>query len=76
MGAVFALPWTRLPGWYDALPRLADVGFRTVAMTLDTDAMNLSQLASLAQADKVCIIVGSEGPGLSSRWLTTAAFPC
>jgi len=72
MGAVFALPWTRLPDWYDALPGLADVGFRTVAMTLDTDAEKLSELTSLAHADKVCIILGSEGPGLSSRWLSTA----
>jgi len=72
MGAVFSLPWTRLPNWYDALPGLADVGFCTVAMTLDADAKHLTDLASLAQADKVCIIVGAEGPGLSSRWLSTA----
>jgi tRNA G18 (ribose-2'-O)-methylase SpoU len=41
-------------------------------MTLDSDAENLADLTSLAQADKVCIILGSEGPGLSSRWLSTA----
>src|SRR5688572_21576495 len=34
MGAVFALPWTRLPDWYDALPAVAAHGFTTVALTL------------------------------------------
>jgi tRNA G18 (ribose-2'-O)-methylase SpoU len=72
MGAVFSVPWTRLPDWYDALPQLASVGFRTVAMSLGTDAMNVAELAGLARADKVCLILGSEGPGLSSRWLSTA----
>jgi tRNA G18 (ribose-2'-O)-methylase SpoU len=72
MGAVFSLPWTRLPDWYDALPTLRDAGFRTVALTLEPDATNLADLASLAQADKLCIILGSEGPGLSPRWLSTA----
>ena len=72
MGAVFSLPWTRLPDWYDALPWLTDAGFRTVAMSLDQDAANLADFASTAQADKLCIILGSEGPGLSSRWLSTA----
>ncbi len=38
MGAVFALPWTRLPDWYDAMPLLARHGFTTVALTLADDA--------------------------------------
>jgi len=72
MGAVFSLPWTRLPDWYDALPRLSDAGFHTVALTLGNSAENLADSASLAQADKLCIILGSEGPGLSQRWSTSA----
>ncbi len=34
MGAVFTMPWTRLPDWYDALPALTEAGFTTVALTL------------------------------------------
>src|SRR6185312_7822756 len=34
MGAVFTMPWTRLPDWYDALPDLTSRGFTTVALTL------------------------------------------
>ncbi|WP_341230652.1 RNA methyltransferase, partial [Nocardioides salarius] len=39
MGAVFTLPWTRLPEWYDALPALSARGFTTVALTLADDAV-------------------------------------
>ncbi len=35
MGAVFSLPWTRLPDWYDALPQLSRAGFTTLALTPD-----------------------------------------
>ncbi len=38
MGAVFAMPWTRVPDWYDALPSLSAAGFTTVALTLADDA--------------------------------------
>lgn len=72
MGAVFSLPWTRLPDWYDALPRLSAAGFHTVALTLDERAENLAGAAGLSQVNKLCIILGSEGPGLSSRWLASA----
>ena len=34
MGAVFTVPWTRLDGWYDALPAVSAAGFTTVALTL------------------------------------------
>ena len=34
MGAVFTLPWTRLPSWETALPDLSSAGFTTVALTL------------------------------------------
>ena len=43
MGAVFALPWTRLPDWYDALPALSERGFTTVALTLADDAVPVEE---------------------------------
>ena len=46
MGAVFALPWTRLPDWYDALPDLERRGFTTVALTLAADAVPLEEAVS------------------------------
>ncbi|MDQ3484837.1 MAG: RNA methyltransferase [Actinomycetota bacterium] len=72
MGAVFSLPWTRLDDWYDAMPRLAEEGFITVAMTLAEGAENLTELAPEIGTERICIVLGSEGPGLSSRWMTSA----
>lgn len=66
MGAVFALPWTRLPDWYDALPDLAARGFETVALTLADSAEPLDRaLSGLAE---VALVLGGEGHGLSDRW--------
>jgi len=70
MGAVFSLPWTRLPDWYDALPALAAEGFTTVALTLADDAVELEE--AVAGLDKVALVLGSEGHGISPRWQTTA----
>jgi len=66
MGAVFAVPWTRLPDWYDALPHLSARGFTTVALTLADDAVALDQ--AVAGLDRVALVLGSEGHGLSARW--------
>lgn len=70
MGAVFQLPWTRLPDWYDALPALSDAGFTTVALTLADDALPIDETVS--GLDKVALVLGSEGHGLSPRWEAAA----
>jgi tRNA G18 (ribose-2'-O)-methylase SpoU len=66
MGAVFTVPWTRLPDWYDALPSLADRGFTTVALTLADDATPVED--AVDGVERVALVLGSEGHGLSSRW--------
>jgi tRNA G18 (ribose-2'-O)-methylase SpoU len=70
MGAVFALPWTRLPDWYDALPAVATHGFTTVALTLADDAAPIEE--AVAGVDRLALVLGSEGHGLSERWQHTA----
>jgi len=70
MGAVFTLPWTRLPDWYDALPTLSAAGFTTIALTLAVDAAPIEQ--AVAGLDRVALVLGSEGHGLSRRWETSA----
>jgi tRNA G18 (ribose-2'-O)-methylase SpoU len=76
MGAVFSVPWTRADDWYDTLPRLAAAGFTTVALTPDETAEPLADLAAWASASdpppRLAIVVGSEGPGLTPRWLSVA----
>ncbi len=70
MGAVFSLPWARLPEWSSALPDLVDAGFTTVALALRPDAQDLAQVARALPDDaKVALIVGTEGAGISERWL-------
>ena len=66
MGAVFALPWTRLPDWKDALPDLSRLGFTTVALTLADDAQPVHD--AVAGLDRVALVLGSEGHGLSRHW--------
>ncbi len=70
MGAVFSVPWTRLPDWYDALPALSAYGFTTVALTLAPDAQPIE--TAVAGIDRVALVLGSEGHGLSSRWEESA----
>lgn len=70
MGAVFSLPWTRLDDWYDALPMLEREGFTTVALTLAEDASPLEE--AVADVDRLALVLGSEGPGLSERWQRSA----
>jgi tRNA G18 (ribose-2'-O)-methylase SpoU len=66
MGAIFSTPWTRVPDWYDALPSLSAAGFTTVALTLAPDAVPIE--SAVAGLDRVALVLGSEGHGLSSRW--------
>jgi tRNA G18 (ribose-2'-O)-methylase SpoU len=70
MGAVFALPWTRVPDWYDALPDLSARGFTSVALTLAPDAVPLEE--AVAGLDRVALVLGSEGHGLTQRWEPSA----
>ncbi|MGL5825993.1 MAG: TrmH family RNA methyltransferase [Nocardioides sp.] len=70
MGAVFAVPWARVPDWYQALPELSSRGFSTVALTLGADARPLE--VAVGHLDKVALVLGSEGNGLSTRWEAVA----
>jgi tRNA G18 (ribose-2'-O)-methylase SpoU len=70
MGAVFATPWTRLTDWYDALPDISARGFTTVALTLAGDADPVDR--AVAGVDRVALVLGSEGHGLSPRWERSA----
>jgi len=70
MGAVFSTPWTRVPDWYDALPALSARGYTTVALTLADDATPVED--AVRGVDKVALVLGSEGHGLSLRWERSA----
>ncbi|SDS04602.1 TrmH family RNA methyltransferase [Microlunatus soli] len=72
MGSVFSLPWARLEDWGGAVGMLHEHGFRTVALALANDAVDLDQARRLLQSDqqtKIAILLGTEGAGLSRRWI-------
>lgn len=70
MGAVFTMPWTRLPDWYDALPALSSAGFTTVGLTLAADSTPIE--SAVAGVERLALVLGSEGHGLSPRWEQSA----
>ena len=71
MGAVFSMPWTRLPDWYDALPDA--VGPRASPRSRSPSPTTPSPIEeAVAGLDKVALVLGSEGHGLSPRWEQSA----
>lgn len=72
MGAVFAIPYARMTDWYAGLAELREAGFQTLALTPDQSATPLDKVA---MTDRVALLLGSEGDGLSSRWLREADEP-
>ena len=70
MGAVFTVPYARIEDWYDALPSVSAAGFTTVAMTLADDATDIED--AVAGLDRVALVLGTEGSGLSPRWEQSA----
>ena len=70
MGAVFAIPYARMTDWYDGLAELKSAGFLTLALTPDERATPIT--AALRDAGRVALLLGTEGDGLSGRWLDEA----
>ncbi len=69
MGTVFQIPWTYLDAeesiWPDAGMRLLkNLGFKTAAMALSDDSISIDAPKLLSE-DKLAIILGTEGDGLS-----------
>lgn len=70
MGTVFQVPFTRIgetpADWPEAgMARLRALGFKTCAMALSDRSVSIDD-PRLAKEDKLAIILGTEGDGLSS----------
>lgn len=86
MGTVFQIPWTRIGGddkhfWpRRGLEELRSLGFITVAMALSDDSISLDELTrrlnnspeSADHIDKLALIFGTEGDGLSRHTIAGA----
>lgn len=78
MGTVFQAPWTffkeKKEGWQKAdMTILKELGFKTVAMALREDAIALTDPVLKAE-EKLAIIVGAEGEGLSSETIASCDY--
>jgi tRNA G18 (ribose-2'-O)-methylase SpoU len=71
MGEVLFLPWARLQPWPDALARLRAAGFAVVALTPSADAAPIGEVLATVPR-RVALLLGAEGPGLSSGALAAA----
>ena len=71
MGEVFAIPYARIASWPGELDRLRERGFKLLALTPDPLAEPLHRLDP-AGLGRVALLIGAEGPGLSSGALEAA----
>ena len=74
MGCVFQIPWTVLgkayPDTATLLRSLKEKGYVTVAMALKNDSVSISD-KKLKNADKLAIILGTEGEGLKDSTIAS-----
>ncbi|WP_328539778.1 TrmH family RNA methyltransferase [Streptomyces sp. NBC_00344] len=71
MGAVFAVPYARLDTWPKGLETVREAGFRLLALTPDVKATAIEEAAP-HRLDRVALMLGAEGEGLSTRALVAA----
>lgn len=71
MGTVFQVPWTRIGEWSDAAAELHAHGFDIAALALRDDAVALDAYAA-RRPDRVAVVMGTEGEGLSDAALAAA----
>lgn len=70
MGSVFLVPWTWIEG---DLTQLHEFGFKTAAMALTDDSVSLDD-PCLKQEERLALIMGTEGDGLSRHTIRQADY--
>lgn len=69
MGAVFAIPYARVENWFATPAELRKAGITTVALTPAEDSLDID---AIVVPDRCALLVGTEGDGLSGRWMIDA----
>lgn len=64
MGAVFQVPWTRIPEWPAGIEELKDAGYVVAGMTLGEGAITLDELIA-EDHEKLALVFGTEGDGIT-----------
>ena len=78
MGTVFQIPWTFIGNettdWpHPGMDRLKEMGFKTVSMALRDDSYSIDD-PRLRQEERLAILMGSEGDGLTEETLASCDF--
>lgn len=74
MGTVFQIPWAYLPSWPDeSMEMLGKLGFKTAAMALCDDSVSIDDKNLMAE-DKLAIVMGSEGDGLTEHTIAACDY--
>lgn len=71
MGTVFQIEWTFSAD--DSLEEIKSLGFKTVAMALKDDTLSIGD-PRLTQEEKLAVIMGTEGDGLSDKTIAECDF--
>ncbi|MFF0435831.1 TrmH family RNA methyltransferase [Streptomyces sp. NPDC004327] len=71
MGAVFSVPYARLDTWPRGLEAVREAGFKLLALTPADRAMSIDDAAP-HKLDRVALMLGAEGEGLSTQALRAA----
>ena len=74
MGNVFQIPWTYFPKGADWTNQLHQLGFKTVAMALKEDSLDIYD-PRLQQEDKLAVVLGTEGDGLAAETIAHCDYP-
>jgi tRNA G18 (ribose-2'-O)-methylase SpoU len=69
MGHALLVPYARATQWPADLVMLKEAGFRLLAMTPHPEACALSDAMARVRDERVAVLVGAEGPGLTSATL-------
>jgi tRNA G18 (ribose-2'-O)-methylase SpoU len=72
MGEVFAIPYARFEKWPAGLREVSDAGFQILALTPDPGARSIDDITDIRDADKLALVLGAEGPGLSESVLAAS----
>ena len=71
MGTVFQIPWTFLPQW--PYPGLSEMGFKTAALALTDNSISIED-PLLMEQEKLALVLGSEGDGLTEDTIARCDF--
>ena len=66
MGHALLVPYARSADWPADLVTLTERGFRLLAMTPHREARTLSEAMSAVRDERIAVLVGAEGPGLTA----------